>query len=663
MNMIKGVCYFLAIERLFLIGTLGQSPAGNDPASVPLTGLDCRKALGVKYSYLQDVCAVSKPLSEPRLEGILILQEVKVRETSAYRCERRASVFTLYCGAYSHIKFFRAPDIEVLEEITPAECKEMSSSGHFSAEDGRSIPLIINGEITYSQIRHGTVTRTEDNVYCNGAKVTLGGEIHGGILQFETIKIRISHIRVEIRADAIVDLNNHQPVPDACLAKDCCGSEIASYYIPEKKAKCNLARVRNTMVHPVQMKTAKGVHTALVDHQHKILLPLVSKMTVSPGCQAFVKEVWSTTIPEMKVVRNLEDTLPDSLYLSTMEEIGATSVDLDLEMKISLGYLEHHFHQEMAVRMQELGRSLCNLESGRLTSAELSPFRKHSLMRTRGDLIQEIRCRPVELTARVGEQRDTFCIKGALPVYLEDEPVYISSPNHIVLEAKEVIRTPCNMTYPPVFVGTDQTTLVQADPEVKKVTLQVEHLELAKLGEFALEEEDYSDSLLYTKEEIRKMENLINFGRVQERALHHMVNSFCNSGNCGSYQPDGQLTQGFSLDQIEKGLNSPFSWLVGTWQSHLERIGAYCGLALTAMFLAYFSWLLVGRICTIVRKKQKDPSQELKVGVAVTYLPGKENTPRSLREGEHGRAQQEPVQRSKKLLPYDTEEDLSISSF
>ena len=72
------------------------------------------------------------------------------------------------------------------------------------------------------------------------------------------------------------------------------------------------------------------------------------------------------------------------------------------------------------------------------------------------------------------------------------------------------------MTYPPVFVSTDQTTLVQADPEVKEVILQVEHLELAKLGEFALEEEDYSDSLLYTKEEIRKMENLINFGRVQE---------------------------------------------------------------------------------------------------------------------------------------------------
>ena len=40
---------------------------------------------------------------------------------------------------------------------------------------------------------------------------------------------------------------------------------------------------------------------------------------------------------------------------------------------------------------------------------------------------------------------------------------------------------------------------------MRRVKLQVEHLELAKLGELALEEEEYSDSLLYTEEEIRKL--------------------------------------------------------------------------------------------------------------------------------------------------------------
>ena len=205
----------------------------------------------------------------------------------------------------------------------------------------------------------------EDNVYCTGAEVMLEGEIRGSVLQLVTVKIKVDRIRVEVKADAIIDLNNHQAVPAACQSEDCCGTEVASYYIPEKVAKCNLARVRRTMAQPVPMKTSKGVYTALVDHQHKILLPLGEKTTVSTGCQAFVKEVWSTSFPELKVVRNIEDTLPDPLYLSTMEELGASSVDLDLEMKISLGYLEHYFHQEMTVRLRKLGHEISGFRSNR----------------------------------------------------------------------------------------------------------------------------------------------------------------------------------------------------------------------------------------------------------------------------------------------------------
>ena len=663
MNIARRVCYLLTVGGLLCEGTLGHRPMGNKLTSVPLTGLDCRKPVGVTYSYLQDVCTEQKPMSEPRLEGIMILQEVMVRETAAYRCERRASTFTLYCGAYSHMKFFYPPSVEVLEEITPAMCREISSSGHFTTEDGRSIPLVMNGEATYTHIQHGTIYPGyyEDNVYCTGAEVMLNGEVRGGVLQMVTVKIRVDKIRVEVKADAIIDLDNHQAVPTACQREDSCGTEIVSYYIPERVAKCNLARVRRTMAQPVQMKTARGVHTALVDHQHKILLPLGEKMAVSPGCNAFVQEVWSTPFPELKIVRNIEDTLPDSLYLSTMEELGASSVDLDLEMKISLGYLEHYFHMEMTARLRNFGKSLCGLERNRLTSTELSPFRKHSLMRTRGDLMQEIRCRPVELTAKLGEKREDFCVQGALPVYLGYEPVYISSPHHIVLEAKEVVRIPCNITYLPVFVSTDQVTLVQADPKVRKVKLQVEHLELAKLGELNFEEEEYSDSLLYTEEEIRKLENLINFGRVRERALHTVVDSFCTSGNCGNYQPDGHLSQGFSFARVQEEIESPMHWLVGTWETHLERVGSYCGLAGGVIFLAYSLWMSISWICRVAEKsRSKRLDNDLKIGLSVTnYLPKADEPERPLSEEEPAALPREPAQYQRKypVLPPDDLED------
>ena len=669
MNIAREVCYLLTVTSLLGKEPLGhRGPRLHRMTSVPLTGLDCRKPVGVTYSYLQDVCKEVKPDSEPRSEGIMILQEVMVRETTAYRCERRASTFTLYCGAYSHMKFFSPPAVEVLEEITPAKCKEISSSGHFSTEDDRSIPLIMNGEAIYTHIKHGTIYlgNYEDNVYCTGAEVMLNGEVRGGVLQMMTVKIRVDKIRVEVKADAIIDLDNHQAVPSACQSEDSCGTEIVSYYIPEKVAKCNLARVRRTMAQPVHIKTARGVHTALVDHQHKILLPLGDKMAVNPGCKAFVQEVWSTTYPELKVVRNVENTLPDSLYLSTMEELGASSVDLDLEMKISLGYLEHYFHLEMTARLRNFGKSLCGLERNRLTSTELSPFHKHSLMRTRGDLMQEIRCRPVELTANLGEKRDDFCIRDALPVNLGYEKLYISSPHHIVLEANEVVHIPCNSTHLPVFVSTDQRTLVQADPVVRKARLQVEHLELARLGELNFEEEEYSDSLLYTEEEIKKLENLISFGRVRERALHTVVNSFCDSGNCGSYQPVGQLSQGFSFARVQEEIESPMHWLVGTWEAHLERVGSYCGLAGGIIFLTYCLWKTSSWIYSLAKKnrsQQLGNDADLKIGLSVTnYMPNANEPARPPNEEEPAAQPQEPAQkqylkRYPELPPADLEDE------
>ena len=672
MNIAGGVCYLLAVN--FLLGrvTLGYRAKSNRITSVPLTGLDCRKPLGVTYSYLQDVCKEVKPESDPSSEGIMILQEVMVRETTAYRCERRASTFTLYCGAYSHQKFFSPPAVEVLEEITPAKCREISSSGHFSTEDGRSIPVILNGEAIYTHIKHGTIYsgNTVNNVYCTGAEVMLDGEVRGGVLQLVTVKIRVDKIRVEVKADAIIDLDNHQAVPSACQSEDSCGTAIVSYYIPGKAAKCNLARVRRTLAQPVQIKTARGVHTALVDHQHKILLPLEDKMDVNPGCTSFVQEVWNTPYPELKVVRNIEDTLPDSLYLSTMEELGASSVDLDLEMKISLGYLEHYFHLEMTARLRNFGKSLCGLESNRLTSTELSPFQKHSLMRTRGDLMQEIRCKPVKLTANLGEKRHDFCIRDALPVTLGFEKVYISSPHHIVLEANEIVPIPCNSTHLPVFVSTDQKTLVQADPVVRKARLRVEHLELANLGELNFEEEEYVGSLLYTEEEIKKLENLISFGRVREKALHTVVDSFCDSGNCGSYQPVGQLSQGFSFARVQEEIESPLHWLESAWLSHLERVGSYCGLVGGIIFLTYCLWktsMWIYILAKETRSQQRGNDTDLKIGLSVTNYMPKADEPARLPDEENLAARpQEPAQkqypRKYPELPPDLEDEDDSSS-
>ena len=151
---------------------------------------------------------------------------------------------------------------------------------------------------------------------------------------------------------------------------------------------------------------------------------------------------------------------------------------------------------------------------------------------------------------------------------------------------------------------------MQADPEVKKVKLQVEHLDLVKLGELStLEEEDYSESLLYTEEDVRKLENLISFGPVKERALHTLVNSFCNGdGNCGSYKPSCHVSH-LDFTHLEDRLDSPLSWLVGTWTENLERVGAYGGLVLMLGFMSYAAWKTARKVCSHMQQKNSSTMQ------------------------------------------------------
>ena len=138
-----------------------------------------------------------------------------------------------------------------------------------------------------------------------------------------------------------------------------------------------------------------------------------------------------------------------------------------------------------------------------------------------------------------------------------------------------------------------------------------------------------------------------------------MVDSFCHSGDCGSYQPDGQLSHGFSFTRVRDELGSPLHWLVSTWEVHLEKVGSYCGLAGGIIFLAYYLWMSISWICRVARSKRLD--NDLKIGLSVTnYLPTADEHERPLSEEEPAARPREPAQYQRKypvLPPSDLEDE------
>ena len=92
-------------------------------------------------------------------------------------------------------------------------------------------------------------------------------------------------------------------------------------------------------------------------------------------------------------------------------------------------------------------RRLCHVTEQHVKTAEVLPFKPHSLLRITGELISEIECHPVIATARVGEVRTSDCVENALPVYYKGQPYYLLANNMVALYNTLVVHFQHNQKF------------------------------------------------------------------------------------------------------------------------------------------------------------------------------------------------------------------------
>ena len=94
-----------------------------------------------------------------------------------------------------------------------------------------------------------------------------------------------------------------------------------------------------------------------------------------------------------------------------------------------------------------------------------------ALIRIRGDIIQELRCKEVLVTATTGYKRNQEFHRDYLPVYLGEEPAYIDT-SRLITTNPIMDQVDCAELFPPIFQSiTGQ--LVQATPKIQLVQVQL----------------------------------------------------------------------------------------------------------------------------------------------------------------------------------------------
>ena len=577
--------------------------------SLSLSGLDCRKPTHVQSGLVKSLCKGKTGTDAPAKEDILILQKSNTYVLDAIRCEKKISRMTMVCGSFSHTKMSTAMDILLSVPISGRDCKNAATRGVYAKEDGGSIQIELNRVHNYKFVEHGKMTHSTNNVACQGATIMIHGEQRSSIVTLVTAQVVFRTVRLEVDLDKhkVIDLDMHTELHYSCRDERICQDVDSTYYIKENTHKCKLHLIRQLTVERVKVETDEGVGTALVNHKHKVFFMVKKDEPAGTGCEPLYT-VSGTNYPEIKIVTK-ENT---KNALSAMgEHLPATMVDLDIELRISEEYLSYHFESMIKRQMTAVGQKLCSVSRHGLNTIEVSPFHESSLIKVVGDLVQELKCTPVTLQVNLGESRSDKCFH-ALPAWLQSEPVWVSSVNHLIVATSEVDAIECSSAYVPLF-QTDDGQIVHANPKVEVVDVEITHLNdgyLHLLEDSPIIHQEYGQDLVYTSDEIARFNSLIHFESTKARVVDALTAKYCSSGKCGSYQPNSG-TSTFDLSNLEDTMEAKIN-IVDHVLDAMKEYGAYASI----LVLLYLVLLTVVRLFTVLHLKC---TKKVPVSTALRY--------------------------------------------
>ena len=104
----------------------------------------------------------------------------------------------------------------------------------------------------------------------------------------------------------------------------------------------------------------------------------------------------------------------------------------------------------MMSRTAQMPLHLCTIGLNNIAQMERSPFHPDALIRTRGHIIQEMECQPVQVNSTIGYKRGDLCHMEYLPVYLGEEAVYLDAMGMVVITPL-LDQVDCKGIFTPIF--------------------------------------------------------------------------------------------------------------------------------------------------------------------------------------------------------------------
>ena len=476
------------------------------------------------------VYAASPPPTPPQTR-YQVLTPTIVRHTTGFRCQRRGSTITGYCGAYSHFKWAEVPTFQAEETMTGEECRKLAREQKIVIQ-GTAVDVAVNAITSFRYTPTGRILVDHTVPECEGEQRKAAGQVVGALLTLKEVTISLQEIKFSVSQEGKMhDTSYSTSLPTSCTVSlgSCEGSYTYTWDIPTNQ--CPFETIRTIYAYR---------DGNLIVAQGEALLFNVTSSIRRPDCEGI--ELMLTSL------QNIALTVSTTLFPVVATENEDVYEENLPTLQFAIYSLENQGRETAESEWD--GLSCINMLNA-ATPGVIVPF--HELfLRRQGEIVQLLSC--PKHACRVEPQN--YCTIG-LPCRTEEGTLLFIDSLTRVGHPKGV-RRPCSALLDPA-VRTQTGVWVKVGRSVQEIgepasypreTVHIPaHLQL-KGG-------------LYTPEELSRWEAMLTFPTYHEAAAVEMSLQECQSENCL-----GMHTSGFSPSEEEEslwkkveGLFDPLRWI------------------------------------------------------------------------------------------------------
>lgn len=554
-----------------------------------LDALDCRKSNNVKTGLLTEVCdsTYQNRILENLTATIITKQPYEILKV--YTCSKFVSTVRTSCSPINGSEILLPPDILKQVAFPEYKCQGAVDDKEYTTEDGRKITLQTNNTYQYKYVQQSTLKVDPAEASCQGDSVTLGITRRTGMISLVEVSIYIQEIYVDKQYHR---LDNQLVLPKRCFKHSTCTKDKTAFYIPTRtEDSCSFKQVKEIKVQKVITPTIQGDVTIYLSEDERVAIVHREEETIDDANCPSLSKVVATQYPDIKLVLHKDKT---GLEYSTLGN--------QLQWDMTAHYLEFTADSRSKETIFSASKSICELTKPLLNRIGRSPFNPNSLVRVRGEVIQEIQCTTVVVEARKGDKHGDLCTSDLLPVWLDFEPVYLQANTRMIMTNMVPNQIDCAMRYSPIFL-TNDGSLIKAKPEIQDIQITLNQIDATFLneihGNFEDPEESY-DKLQRKPEELLAYQDYIYHQQAKENVLQALVHKYCQSGECGDYKPI-QGSGKFKLSNLNQVTEE--NWNFTKVAKILNWIGSYCSIiVLLYIILSFFVKIInIGRLICFER--------------------------------------------------------------